>query len=534
MPKRIGPWDWLTYLLFCACLAVVVLTFRNYGITWDEAWQSAYGEHIIRWYSSHFVDRGALEYLNLMYYGGLFDTFAQLATRISPFGLFETRHLVNALFGILGVIGAYKLGRYLKGPAAGFLAALFLVLTPVYYGHSFNNPKDIPLAAFSIFALYYLIRSVRRFPRPSRGLTAKLGLALGLALAVRVGGILLAGYLVAGVFLWLLGRYARRGSVSADLPPLGKSVASLALWFLGACVLAYLVMLIWWPYAQVDPIHNPIKALQMTMHFPGDIGMLFEGEQISSLDTPWYYASKWFLISMPEFLLLALAVGIPLGGAAVVRFVRTREDAEQFVEYGLLLIGVLFPVGLAAVTHTSLYDGLRHLLFILPPVAVLAAASVITLVRRSPSKLLTAGVTVAMGVSLVVTMVDCVQLHPYEALFFNRVFGGGMAEAAKSYETDYWGITLKEGAEWLVENYQAPEDGHKPRVASCGGPMSAEYFLPKDRFDFVGYPDPTAPIQPDVFLGLPRWGCDKLLSGRILHTVARQGAPLLYITQVSP
>src|SRR5262245_45250126 len=135
-------WKALTCLLFLLYLIVILCTFLDYGITWDEYLQSTYGDYIIRWYTSFFADRSALTYKNLEYYGGFFDVIGQLAGRISPVGTYETRHLVNALFGLLGVIVVYSIGNYLGGAFAGFLSALFLLLTPRFYGDAFNNPKD--------------------------------------------------------------------------------------------------------------------------------------------------------------------------------------------------------------------------------------------------------------------------------------------------------------------------------------------------------------------------------------------------------
>ena len=51
---------------------------------------------------------------------------AAAINRLSPFGTYETRHLLNGLVGVLGLVGAWKLGRALGGPRAGFIAALFL------------------------------------------------------------------------------------------------------------------------------------------------------------------------------------------------------------------------------------------------------------------------------------------------------------------------------------------------------------------------------------------------------------------------
>ena len=40
--------------------------------------------------------------------------------------IYETRHLLNGLVGILGLIGCCKLGQAMGGARVGFIAALFL------------------------------------------------------------------------------------------------------------------------------------------------------------------------------------------------------------------------------------------------------------------------------------------------------------------------------------------------------------------------------------------------------------------------
>jgi hypothetical protein len=53
---------------------------------------------------------------------------------------------VVVLFGLVGFVSAYSswpsLGREVR-PV--FFSVVFLALTPPFYGHAFNNPKDIPL-----------------------------------------------------------------------------------------------------------------------------------------------------------------------------------------------------------------------------------------------------------------------------------------------------------------------------------------------------------------------------------------------------
>lgn len=75
---------------------LILLTFRDYGITWDEELQSQYGLAVVDYYASLFKDQRYAEIFNLYLYGGMFDGLASLIDRFTPFSVYETRHLVNA------------------------------------------------------------------------------------------------------------------------------------------------------------------------------------------------------------------------------------------------------------------------------------------------------------------------------------------------------------------------------------------------------------------------------------------------------
>jgi len=150
-----NPWSTCSLLLLVGVLALMLATFLDYGLTVDESVQNRYGRRLVRWYATLGQDKSASDTNDIFYYGGFFELTMQMAlplvSRILPLGVYDARHLVNLLFGFSGFVAAWGIGRQLAGPAAGFLSALFLVLTPQFYGHAFANPKDIPLA--SLFAL---------------------------------------------------------------------------------------------------------------------------------------------------------------------------------------------------------------------------------------------------------------------------------------------------------------------------------------------------------------------------------------------
>src|SRR5689334_17009124 len=201
-------WNALSLALLIAAGLVVVLTFADYGVTWDEDVHNWYGVYVLDYYTSFFRDTRALSWLNLYNYGAAFDLAAAILNELSPIGTYETRHLLNGVIGLVGVVGAWKLGKALGGPRAGFIAAALLLLSPAWYGHSFNNPKDIPFAVSVVWSTYYMVRIAPLLPAPPLALAAKFGVAAGLGLGVRVGGLLLFCYLGLLLTLWTLWRLA--------------------------------------------------------------------------------------------------------------------------------------------------------------------------------------------------------------------------------------------------------------------------------------------------------------------------------------
>ncbi|HVZ32079.1 MAG TPA: hypothetical protein VG963_06630, partial [Polyangiaceae bacterium] len=211
--ELLPPADWASLLCFALISIVMLATLRDYGFTYDEEMHIRDGERILAFYTGV---HGLSPALAQSSYGPGFDVVAALLRRISPWDAFRTNHWLCVFVAQLGLLGTWRLGRFIAGPAGGLLALLFLVLTPVYYGHQFNNPKDLPFAAGYVWGLYFIARLTRRAPGSAQphasaeasegpdpeaavGIRYWVGLALSLALGmlVRVGGAVLIAYLVA-------------------------------------------------------------------------------------------------------------------------------------------------------------------------------------------------------------------------------------------------------------------------------------------------------------------------------------------------
>ena len=110
---------------------LALLSFRDYGLSWDDYVHAEYGDLLLRLYTSGFRDQRALSWVNLYYYGGGFDLLAALAAKLLPFTLFETRRLVGAAVGLLGLLLTWRIGRRLGGPLAGLMALVLLAACPL-------------------------------------------------------------------------------------------------------------------------------------------------------------------------------------------------------------------------------------------------------------------------------------------------------------------------------------------------------------------------------------------------------------------
>lgn len=510
-------------------LAIIVLyTFRDYGVTWDEELQSQYGLAVVDYYMSFFKDHRFLDIFNLYLYGGTFDGFASVIDRILPFNIYETRHLCNALCGLLGLWGIWRLGRLIGGGAVGVLSLVFLALTPMYYGHMFNNPKDIPFATGLIWTLYGMGRCFTEKPAPSWRSLVRLGIVYGLTLGIRVGGIMF-------LFFWCVPwglnvlRTWRQDYTDAALKNCARlSLSSIFKIILPVTVIAYAVMLICWPWAQLDPIANPLRALSEFSNFPQDVEVLLNGTTYRSTQLPWTYVPTYFAVQLPEFLLFLSGIAFVLLPRIWHNFSWPRQQIMI-----TLLLSMTVPVAYAVIRHPALYDAVRHFLFVVPFLCVLAALACVYVYDRvvenyESYRQLNRARWVAGGLLTIIIAYQAyvmAALHPYQYIYVNRL-GGGVHGAFGIYELDYWGSSFKEAAEKL-QDYVNKEGGVPPgkiyKIAICGPWDSAMLYLPPDY-------EPVIANEPaEFFLATTRWMCPDMRDGREIINVSRMGKPLAVI-----
>lgn len=520
-------WDTLTLGLFLVAIVLVLLTFKDYGVTWDADVHRWYGVFVLDYYLSGFHDLRSLHWLDLFNYGGAFDALAAAFDRVSPFGTYETHHLLNALVGLTGIVGTWKLGRALGGPRAGFIAALFLLLTPNYYGQMFNNPTDIPFAAGAIWSIYYIVRLLPLLPRPPLSLVLRFGLACGLTLGVRVGGFLFLAYLGLALALFAMwrGLEARETGIFAR-----DAAVCLARVFLPALAVAYAVMLVCWPWAQRAPIAHPFAALATFSHETFPFRTLFDGRHIEASDLPWTYLPVYIALTLPE-LILALVTAAPFVALWALRRGLAPSGRDAILGRFLVAFAIVFPVAYAIAIRAVLFNGMRHFMFVLPPIAVAAALvadRALDWLQRQSWRTAAYGALALYGLTQITIMA---RLHPDEYVYYNALIGGPKG-AQGLFRLDYWANSYDEAVRGLRRRlkarYGADFMRHDFTVAVCGPPASAVYYFPPN---FIYTANRK---KADFFIAFTKDGCNKSLPGKRIYRVERMGTLLSVVLDRRP
>lgn len=510
--------------IFVVLAAVVALTFQDYGISWDEELHVPYGHKLLAYYMSGFADRSAFSFINLYQYGGFFDLLSAAASRLSPFGEYETRHLIGGLFFLAGLYGAWKLATLLAGARAGLMAVACLATTPLLYGHSFINPKDAPLAWLGVWVAYFTCRMLGE-ARASWRSIAGLGVSLGLALGMRIIAFAFIGQIATVIairalaFVPALGVRGAAAKTLRDIRPFAPVFA-----------LAFAVMALVWPWSVQAPL-NIVSVFTDSANLYWHPDMLWAGEIVNSADLPPRYLVTLFAVQLPEYVLLGAGL-IAAWAFAQARHLRAaRFTAAPTLQYLYVALTVVVPLAAFAAFRPSTYNGVRHFLFVAPQLIVLAAIgldrALIFLERRG--RALALGFAALLAAALVREIILMARLHPYQYLAFNSL-AGGLHGAYGRYELDYWGVSYKEAtlrlAQFLADERAAgravPE---KALVFVCGANTSAGSYLPPA----IGLTDDRT--KADFFMGgdLTNPRCRVRPEGRAVVEVKRMDAVLSYV-----
>jgi hypothetical protein len=463
-------------------------------------------------------------------------------------------HLINFILFIIGTLFLYLLALRWMNRWAAFSAALLFVTQPLFWGHAFINPKDIPFTVFFIIAIYTgyrmidtaslpqrsdnklelrsrhwdwvsvllwaiffllllvsivavtfnaqinnwipdLIRSVYDHPEslggkifllltnnPS-GSNAEAYISKGLKLFNRLPLILFIFTFIVGLSAFLATfkiDFLRRcyKAIKINLSRTEMAIAGITLGLLTAIrilgplagvlisiyfivkygrraisgifyygLIAFVTMLIFWPYLWDSPIAGIIAVLKQMTNNPQIVPVLFDGQVIPSNALPALYFPTMLGLTLTEPVWILFSIG---AGLSVYLVIKKKLDWKEICPIGLWF---LLPFLYVIIFTPPQYDGFRHFTFILPPVFIFSGFIFNKLFEFNPINWIN---LVFILLIVLPGLTGIIRLHPYEYTYYNT-FIGGTKGAFRKYETDYWLTCYKEAINRINNSYSGQQ-----------------------------------------------------------------------------
>jgi hypothetical protein len=303
--------------------------------------------------------------------------------------------------------------------------------TPVFLGQSAINVKDVPvgisITIFSCGAALLLVEAhrARRFePVAAAMIIAGTFLAIG----TRVGAMAFIGLEAAiiGIFMACKSR-------------IREAILLFAGFAAGIFIAAFAN-----PFGRKAPIQWLWESVAFSGSFKASIPTTLYGHTVQSSTLPWWYVPGWIVIEYPvPFLVLALT-----GAIAGVTYLRRDRFERAYPWLPFFIQGAVLPVILVFIGAT-LYDRLRHLFFIVPPLCLLAGFGLEFLVSGTIGSSLRKKALALVGVaSLIANFVVTLIWQPYQYAYLNEL---ARLFPQYSFDTDYWGLTVLESVARMKE-----------------------------------------------------------------------------------
>ncbi len=504
--------------------AILLWLAPKAAVNVDEMLHYPHAQKVVNWYFSGGTDASCLDtpVHNLKYYGQSVDNLTALINRVFAIeNEFLTRHYTGGFFFWLLLLFAGLLGKEFSGSYwVSAVVVVSLMLTPRLFGQAFGNLKDIPFAGGYVAGLLFIVRLLKEFPKPRWTTALWLALAISFTNSVRIGGLILFAYLGMGI----LGILIMKPFLLKYIFTTKSSFARLTGQILGIAAIGYFAGLLFWPYALQDVWRHPMESLSVMEHYKISIKQVFEGEVIWSSALPAIYLLKWFWISTPEFVIVGLIYFMVF---LIYQFLKARSE-RLFLDL-FVVFAMVFPVFYVTAIGSNLYSGIRQMLFVVPPMVVLASVGFFRWIRIQKSRKEAIPFFALFFGLMILPFVHQAKTFPVDYVYFNSLSGGNQ-NAWSNYEYDYYFHGMKEATDYLLA-----EIGEEKAIVAMNCQLP-NYFgkVPNVEFQYTRYLERSSADWDYALFGvnyIHPWQLkhNTWQSGKTVKTFYHKGNPLVVL-----
>ena len=427
-------------------------TLDDFGITWDEPVHYASGDL----YLDRILDPGQpISFSDgdfqgsMQYYGPVFDIWGAFDYRLfyKKLGILaedNARHLHLLLSGVLTVFFTYLLVQRALSTRIAVFSVLFLIAFPRFLGHSFNNPKDIPLVCISVISiyLYYL-----RLTTGRKKLSLLLIIAGGIGFATRIQYVIIPVMLLSYTIIYICIKNLNAKHIIHEL---------ISLWDLFAAILMSIPMgIVFWPYFWTDTLIKLQRMAEFYLYHQSQARLLIRywgDDYTPGLDMPWHYAPVMLVITTPLITLGFFIIGTL---RVILSWIRHRiEEKEKGLFYLLLVLWIVIGIVPFILPGQRVYGGIRHFLFIIPAFCIVAAIGMDFAIKWIEVNIKKWSYVIMVSV-FILLFISVLSYHPYYTVYYNALVGGPRG-AFHRFSLENWGNSYKTACRFINED--APPD----------------------------------------------------------------------------
>ena len=419
--------EWIMVLGMVLFLSAGLLIVQDYGMNIDSQKNFREGEMNLDYFLTGQVDQRVLQW---QMHGAFIFMAADVAKRLlhDTFHLYDpiaARHVLLPFLTALFMLFLFFFVKRHWSPLHGVISVGVLLTFPSFWGHSFNNLKDVPLLIF--FSLSIMSFVDWRLSGETKFLY-RFFIFLGVALSIKT-----YAFLAPLIVLFWIALKPNDSDSPVTFPPRRIMIlhASVGVLISVAIVLTFYAPAFWgvedkWSFLTFW--HDRIKEIT------------------------WGRNNPWRIYPFVQVFYRTPLMVLAFAGTGVFWAVR---DYRKSPFYSLLLIWFLIPLIIPCFPHTVVYhSGLRHFFVFLVPSSILAVVGLVQGVGFLAGKLKVDAKTLIVGIASLaigLNLWGIVATHPYQTTFFNALAGGlkGAQEKDVADAWDYWLNSYKEAGRWI-------------------------------------------------------------------------------------
>ncbi len=479
----------VSIIVFIVFVIVGLLSYRDYAISIDEPIHRMYSIVTYRWVNRTLFDRGVfinegtedLGNFEEKYYGVAIqlpllvaeDIYQMVKHEPMPVrSIYHMRHIYFHLIYILSLYCFFCLtAKIFHSDWAGILAVLMIYSFGRFFAESFYNTMDTVFASLCMISFFCAYKVL------SAGCGTKWCLIFAVVTAFTVSSRMAGAMIPLGLMVLIL-----MDRIRYRQPFPWKPFLLIAA--------AYPIWILITPASWTNPLKFSFEFISAFSDYHWNGVVLFEGKYLWKEEVPADYWLRWIGMTVPLVYQVFAVIGLFLFVRHIFKIILNKSNVDVSIQNGargglatcaakptqaclspcaslgseqlhlyydttdkiLLIMFVLFTGSLLyqIICHPTVYNSWRHGFYLYP---LLITFAVYALLRLKQWKMRTGVICTAVtSLSLVYHLILLVVNHPAQYTAFNLI-GQRFAD---QYEGDYWGMSVFQCLNWILDQGSEP------------------------------------------------------------------------------